>query len=166
MVFIVIFNLFHLRKNFFGMPRKLLALGGYALGKADQLVKDGGMGHTAAIYLNEITAPEKLEKFAATMKTCRILVNTPSSHGGIGDIYNFRLEPSLTLGCGTWGSNSVSVNVGVKHLVNIKTVAERRENMLWFRAPEKIYIKKGCLNVALDELKGKKSLHSNRQLPL
>ena len=124
-----------------------------ALEKAYRLVEDGGLGHTSSIYLNEITEKEKLDKFKLLMKTCRILVNTPSSHGGIGDVYNFRLEPSLTLGCGTWGGNSISENVGVKHLLNIKTVAIRRENMLWFRAPEKIYIKKGCLPVALDELK-------------
>ena len=124
-----------------------------ALKKAEQLVADGGYGHTSSIYLNEITEREKLNEFASRMKTCRILLNTPSSHGGIGDLYNFKLAPSLTLGCGSWGGNSVSENVGVKHLLNIKTVAERRENMLWFRAPEKIYIKKGCLPVALDELK-------------
>ena len=124
-----------------------------ALDKAEVLVADGGFGHTSSVYLNEISETEKLEKFAHRMKTCRILVNTPSSHGGIGDLYNFKLAPSLTLGCGSWGGNSVSENVGVKHLINIKTVAERRENMLWFRAPEKIYIKKGCLPVALDELK-------------
>ncbi len=124
-----------------------------ALSKADRLVADGGFGHTSSVYLNEVTEKEKLDKFAARMKTCRILVNTPSSHGGIGDLYNFKLAPSLTLGCGSWGGNSVSENVGVKHLLNIKTVAERRENMLWFRAPQKIYIKKGCLPVALDELK-------------
>ena len=124
-----------------------------ALDKAERLVEDGGFGHTSSVYLNEITAGDKLDAFAARMKTCRILVNTPSSHGGIGDLYNFKLAPSLTLGCGSWGGNSVSENVGVKHLLNIKTVAERRENMLWFRAPEKIYIKKGCLPVALDELK-------------
>ena len=124
-----------------------------ALDKADQLVADGGYGHTSSIYLNEITEGKKLNAFAARMKTCRILVNTPSSHGGIGDLYNFKLAPSLTLGCGSWGGNSVSENVGVKHLLNIKTVAERRENMLWFRAPEKVYIKKGCLSVALDELR-------------
>ncbi len=124
-----------------------------ALNKAEQLVADGGYGHTSSVYLNEVTEQEKLNEFAARMKTCRILVNTPSSHGGIGDLYNFKLAPSLTLGCGSWGGNSVSENVGVKHLVNIKTVAERRENMLWFRAPEKVYIKKGCLPVALDELK-------------
>ena len=124
-----------------------------ALEKAEHLVADGGYGHTASVYLNEITAPEKLDAFAARMKTCRILVNTPAAQGGIGDLYNFKLAPSLTLGCGSWGGNSVSENVGVKHLINIKTVAERRENMLWFRAPEKIYIKKGCLPVALDELR-------------
>ncbi len=124
-----------------------------ALSKAEHLVADGGYGHTSSIYINETTEKEKLAEFSSRMKTCRILVNTPSSHGGIGDLYNFKLAPSLTLGCGSWGGNSVSDNVGVKHLINIKTVAERRENMLWFRAPEKIYIKKGCLPVALDELK-------------
>ena len=124
-----------------------------AFGKAERLIADGGYGHTSSIYLNEITEHDKLDEFAARMKTCRILVNTPSSQGGIGDLYNFKLAPSLTLGCGSWGGNSVSENVGVKHLINIKTVAERRENMLWFRAPEKVYIKKGCLPVALDELK-------------
>ena len=124
-----------------------------ALNKADRLVADGGYGHTAAVYLNPITAREKLTAFENRMKTCRILLNTPSAHGGIGDLYNFKLAPSLTLGCGSWGGNSVSENVGVKHLLNIKTVAERRENMLWFRTPQKVYIKKGCLPVALDELK-------------
>lgn len=124
-----------------------------ALDKAERLVADGGYGHTSSVYLDKVTEVAKIEKFAARMKTCRILVNTPSSQGGIGDLYNFKLAPSLTLGCGSWGGNSVSENVGVKHLINIKTVAERRENMLWFRAPEKVYIKKGCLPVALDELK-------------
>ncbi len=124
-----------------------------ALDKAERLVADGGYGHTASVYLNPITQQEKLHDFAARMKTCRILVNTPSAQGGIGDLYNFKLAPSLTLGCGSWGGNSVSENVGVKHLLNIKTVAARRENMLWFRVPEKVYIKKGCLPVALDELK-------------
>ena len=124
-----------------------------ALEKAERLIEDGGLGHTSSIYLDEVTQQEKLNVFAARMKTCRILVNTPSSHGGIGDLYNFKLAPSLTLGCGSWGGNSVSENVGIKHLLNIKTVAERRENMLWFRAPEKVYIKKGCLPVALDELR-------------
>ena len=123
-----------------------------ALSRAERLVEDGGFGHTSSLYINDITGNEKINIFAERMKTCRILVNTPSSHGGIGDLYNFKLAPSLTLGCGSWGGNSVSENVGVKHLLNIKTVAERRENMLWFRAPEKIYIKKGCLPVALDEL--------------
>ncbi len=123
-----------------------------AFEKAEHLIADGGYGHTSSIYLNAQTETEKLHEFAERMKTCRILVNTPSSHGGIGDLYNFKLAPSLTLGCGSWGGNSVSDNVGVKHLLNIKTVAERRENMLWFRAPEKIYMKKGCLPVALDEL--------------
>ena len=124
-----------------------------AFDKAEHLIADGGYGHTSSIYLNEVTEREKLNEFASRMKTCRILVNTPSSHGGIGDLYNFKLTPSLTLGCGSWGGNSVSENVGVKHLINIKTVAERRQNMLWFRAPQKVYIKKGCLPVALDELK-------------
>ena len=124
-----------------------------AFSKAEQLIADGGYGHTSSIYLNEVTETEKLNEFVERMKTCRILVNTPSSHGGIGDLYNFKLAPSLTLGCGSWGGNSVSENVGVKHLINIKSVAERRQNMLWFRAPEKVYIKKGCLPVALDELK-------------
>ena len=125
---------------------------GDAFDKAEHLIADGGYGHTSSIYLNTETEQEKLNEFSARMKTCRILVNTPSSQGGIGDLYNFRLTPSLTLGCGSWGGNSVSENVGVRHLLNIKTVAERRENMLWFRAPEKVYIKKGCLPVALDEL--------------
>lgn len=113
-----------------------------AFTKAERLIADGGYGHTSSIYLNEVTERAKLDEFQSRMKTCRVLVNTPSSQGGIGDLYNFRLTPSLTLGCGTWGGNSVSENVGVKHLINIKTVAERRENMLWFRAPEKVYIKK------------------------
>ncbi len=124
-----------------------------ALDKAERLFADGGFGHTSSISLNVTTEQEKLNPFSARMKTCRILVNTPSSHGGIGDLYNFKLTPSLTLGCGSWGGNSVSENVSVKHLLNIKSVAERRENMLWFRAPQKVYIKKGCLPVALDELK-------------
>ncbi len=127
-----------------------------AMDKADQLVCDGGYGHTASIYLDTVTQGKKLDAFSHKMKACRIVVNTPSAQGGIGDLYNFRLAPSLTLGCGSWGGNSVSENVGVKHLLNIKTVAERRENMLWFRAPEKVYFKKGCLPVALDELKGHK----------
>ena len=127
-----------------------------ALEKADRLVRDGGYGHTAAVYLDPLGAKEKLDAFAARMKACRILLNTPSAQGGIGDLYNFKLAPSLTLGCGSWGGNSVSENVGVKHLLNIKTVAMRRENMLWFRAPEKVYFKKGSLPVALSELKDHK----------
>ncbi len=123
-----------------------------AVAKAERLVADGGYGHTASLYI-DVREQEKMAKHAAAMKTCRIVVNTPSSHGGIGDLYNFKLTPSLTLGCGSWGGNSVSENVGVKHLLNIKTVAERRENMLWFRAPEKVYFKKGCMPVALEELK-------------
>ena len=132
-----------------------------AVSKAYRLIEDGGLGHTSSLYINTVTEKEKIEKFYHTMKTCRVLINTPSSQGGIGDIYNFKLAPSLTLGCGTWGGNSVSENVGVKHLINIKTVAERRENMLWFRAPEKVYLKRGCLPVALEELKnvmGKKRI--------
>ncbi len=124
-----------------------------ALSKACRLIDDGGLGHTSSIYANVQTAKAKIDEFAERMRTCRILVNTPSSHGGIGDLYNFKLAPSLTLGCGSWGGNSVSENVGVKHLLNIKTVAERRENMLWFRTPQKVYLKKGCLPVALQELK-------------
>ena len=124
-----------------------------AVSKAYKLIEDGGLGHTSSLYINTVTEKEKIATFYNTMKTCRVLINTPSSQGGIGDIYNFKLAPSLTLGCGSWGGNSVSENVGVKHLINIKTVAERRENMLWFRAPEKVYLKRGCLPVALEELK-------------
>lgn len=120
---------------------------------AKELINVGGLGHTASVYLNENTSKDKLNIFYNKMKACRVLVNTPSSHGGIGDLYNFKLQPSMTLGCGSWGNNSVSENVGVKHLLNIKTVAKRRENMLWFRTPNKVYMKKGCLSVALDELK-------------
>ena len=132
-----------------------------AVAKAEQLIADGGYGHTSSVYLNVLTEQKKLELFENRMKTCRVLVNTPSSQGGIGDLYNFKLAPSLTLGCGSWGGNSVSENVGVKHLMNIKTVAERRENMLWLRTPQKVYFKKGCLPGALDELKnvmGKKKV--------
>ena len=124
-----------------------------AMAKAERLIEDGGHGHTASLYVDPANRRDVLMAFAERMETCRIVVNTPSSQGGIGDLYNFKLAPSLTLGCGSWGGNSVSENVGVKHLLNIKTVAERRENMLWFRAPQKIYIKKGCLPVALRELK-------------
>ena len=123
-----------------------------AIAKAAQLVADGGYGHTASLYV-DVKQQDKVAKHAAAMKTCRILINTPSSHGGIGDLYNFKLAPSLTLGCGSWGGNSVSENIGVKHLLNIKSVAERRENMLWLRIPEKVYFKKGCMPVALSELK-------------
>ena len=123
-----------------------------ALSKAEHLIADGGFGHTSSLYINVETQADKIAEFSERMKTCRCLINTPSSHGGIGDLYNFKMAPSLTLGCDSWGGNSVSENVGVKHLLNVKTVAERRENMLWFRAPEKVYFKKGCLPVALDEL--------------
>ena len=124
-----------------------------AISKARKLIEDGGLGHTSSLYINTITEKEKIEEFYSNMKTCRVLINTPSSQGGIGDLYNFKLTPSLTLGCGSWGGNSVSENVGIKQLLNVKTVAERRENMLWFRAPEKVYVKRGCLPVALEELK-------------
>ncbi|MDE6182243.1 MAG: bifunctional acetaldehyde-CoA/alcohol dehydrogenase [Eubacteriales bacterium] len=124
-----------------------------ALQKADTLVKDGGYGHTSSIYIDTLVGKERLDKFTNVIKTGRIVVNTPSTHGGIGDLYNFNLAPSMTLGCGSWGGNSVSENVGIKHLLNTKVVAERRENMLWFRTPQKVYFKKGCLPVALDELK-------------
>ena len=124
-----------------------------AIKKARKLIEDGGLGHTSSLYIDTINEKEKIAKFYSQMKTCRVLINTPSSQGGIGDLYNFKLTPSLTLGCGSWGGNSVSENVGIKQLMNIKTVAERRENMLWFRTPEKVYIKKGCLPVALEELK-------------
>ena len=132
-----------------------------ALDKASNLIDDGGLGHTSSLYINTTTGEDKIKMFYERMKTCRILINTPSSQGGIGDLYNFKLTPSLTLGCGSWGGNSISENIGVKHLLNIKTVAERRENMLWFRAPEKVYIKRGCLPVALEEIKmvmGKKKV--------
>ena len=124
-----------------------------ALNKASRLVEDGGLGHTSSLYINVETGKDKIAVWSQRMKTCRQLINTPSAQGGIGDIYNFMLAPSLTLGCGSWGGNSVSENVGVKHLLNIKTIAERKENMLWFRAPEKVYFKRGCLGVALRELK-------------
>ena len=124
-----------------------------AIEKAQRLIKDGGLGHTSSLFIDTLHEKEKIEKFYNNMKTCRVLINTPASQGGIGDLYNFKLVPSLTLGCGSWGGNSVSENVGIKQLVNIKTVAERRNNMLWFRAPEKVYIKRGCLPVALEELK-------------
>ena len=124
-----------------------------AIKKAKKLIEDGGLGHTSSIYIDSYKEKSKLEEFYNNMKTCRVLINTPASQGGIGDLYNFKLTPSLTLGCGSWGGNSISENVGVKQLLNIKIVANRRENMLWFRTPEKVYIKKGCLPVALEELK-------------
>lgn len=124
-----------------------------AMDITERLIIDGGVGHTSVLYVDPVKGPEKIKRFEERMKTCRILINTPSSQGGIGDLYNFRLLPSLTLGCGSWAGNAVSDNVGIKELVNIKTVAERRENMLWLRTPEKIYFKKGCTPVALKELK-------------
>lgn len=124
-----------------------------AVNKAERLIEDGGLGHTSSIYIDEINEQEKLNKFKLAMKTCRIVVNTPSSFGAIGDLYNFNMTPSLTLGCGSWGGNSISDNVGIKNLLNIKTVAHRRENMLWFRTPSKVYFKKGCMGVAIKELK-------------
>ena len=131
-----------------------------AVEKAVRLVKLGGFGHTSVLYTDAVKSQDRVEKFGAAMKTGRTIINMPSSQGAIGDIYNFKLSPSLTLGCGSWGGNSVSENVGVKHLLNIKTVAKRRENMLWFRVPPKIYFKYGCLPVALRELKvlGKKKV--------
>ncbi|NLP28916.1 MAG: bifunctional acetaldehyde-CoA/alcohol dehydrogenase [Clostridia bacterium] len=123
-----------------------------ALYKAAKLVEYGGFGHTSVLYTDQIKSRDRIAKFGATMKTGRTIINMPSSQGAIGDLYNFKLAPSLTLGCGSWGGNSVSENVGVKHLLNIKSVAERRENMLWFRVPDKIYFKYGCLAIALREL--------------
>ena len=129
-----------------------------ALEKADRLIILGGMGHTSILYTDEIKSKDRIAAFGAKMKTARTLINMPASQGAIGDLYNFKLAPSLTLGCGSWGGNSISENVGPKHLINIKTVAKRRENMLWFRVPEKTYFKYGCLPIALEELKdmGKK----------
>ncbi|KAJ49272.1 acetaldehyde dehydrogenase/alcohol dehydrogenase [Clostridium tetanomorphum] len=124
-----------------------------ALDKAVRLIEDGGKGHTSVLYTNTVKSQDRVERFSMTMKTGRTIINMPASQGAMGDVYNFKLEPSLTLGCGTWGGNSVSENVGVKHLINIKNVAERRENMLWFRVPEKVYFKYGCLAMALNELK-------------
>ncbi len=124
-----------------------------ALDKADRLIRDGGYGHTAALYIDPQRADDRLARFEARMKACRLLINTPAAQGGVGDLYNFRLAPSLTLGCGSWGGNSVSENVGVMHLLNIKTVAARRNNMLWFRTPPKVYMKQGCLRHALSELR-------------
>ncbi len=124
-----------------------------AIEKARHLIYDGGLGHTSSLFINTITEQEKIQKFYSSMPTCRVVINMPSSQGGIGDIYNFKMAPSLTLGCGSWGGNSVSENVGIKHLLNVKTVVERRNNMLWVRMPEKVYIKRGCLPVAIEELK-------------
>ena len=123
------------------------------LTKAERLVELGGFGHTSSLYTHRTKSADRIAKFGATMKTGRVIVNMPAAQGAIGDLYNFKLAPSLTLGCGSWGGNSVSENVGVKHLLNVKSVAERRENMLWFRVPEKVYFKYGSLGVALKELK-------------
>ena len=136
-----------------------------AFDKAEELVQFGGRGHTAVLY-TDLKNVNRIEQFGEMMDTGRVLINQPSSHGAIGDIYNFRLEPSLTLGCGSWGGNAVSENVGVKHLLNIKTISERRENMLWFRVPEKIYFKRGCLPVALGDLTGKKKAFVVTDKPL
>ena len=122
---------------------------------AYELVLKGGAGHTSVLYTDERKS-ERINAYAEKMPSCRILINSPSSQGGIGDLFNFKLEPSLSLGCGSWGGNAVSGNIGVEHLLNYKTVAERRENMLWFKVPPKVYFKRGCLDLALKELKGKK----------
>ncbi|WP_105616765.1 bifunctional acetaldehyde-CoA/alcohol dehydrogenase [Vallitalea okinawensis] len=124
-----------------------------ALTKSVRLVELGGLGHTSVLYTDQIKSKDRIEKFSQAMKTGRTIINMPSSQGAIGDLYNFKLAPSLTLGCGSWGGNSVTENVGVKHLINIKSVAERRENMLWYRIPDKVYFKYGCLGIALEELK-------------
>lgn len=121
--------------------------------KAERLVELGGFGHTSVLYTDQIKSKDRIARFGLRMKTGRTIINMPSSQGAIGDIYNFKLAPSLTLGCGSWGGNSISENVGVKHLLNIKNVAERRENMLWYRVPKKVYFKYGCLNIALKDLK-------------
>ena len=122
---------------------------------AHELVLKGGAGHTSVLYTDERKS-DRINAYAEKMPSCRILINSPSSQGGIGDLFNFKLEPSLSLGCGSWGGNAVSGNIGVEHLLNYKTVAERRENMLWFKVPPKVYFKRGCLDLALKELKGKK----------
>ena len=126
-----------------------------AMNKAKHLVEFAGNGHTSILYTNPRN-DERIKLYGDTMTTGRVMINCPAAQGAIGDIYNFRLEPSLTLGCGSWGRNSVSENVGVKHLMNIKSVAKREENMLWFKVPPKVYIKPGCLSLALKELKGRK----------
>ena len=123
-----------------------------ALDKADRLIELGGMGHTSVLYTDQLKNRDRVLTFGERMKTARTLINMPAAQGAIGDLFNFKLAPSLTLGCGSWGGNSVSENVGPKHLINVKSIAERRENMLWFRVPEKTYFKYGCLPVALQEL--------------
>ena len=123
-----------------------------ALDKADRLIELGGMGHTSVLYTDQVKNRDRVLTFGERMKTARTLINMPAAQGAIGDLFNFKLAPSLTLGCGSWGGNSVSENVGPKHLINVKSIAERRENMLWFRVPEKTYFKYGCLPVALAEL--------------
>lgn len=127
-----------------------------SLKKASRLIELGGFGHTSIIYTNQVQSRDRIEQFGVAMKTARTLINMPASQGAIGDIYNFKLAPSLTLGCGSWGGNSISENVGPKHLINVKRIAERRENMLWFRVPDKTYFKYGCLPVALEELNAMK----------
>src|SRR3954468_6060680 len=127
-----------------------------ACDKAAALVALGGIGHTAALYTDQDLQNDRIAIFGERMKTARILINTPSSQGGIGDLYNFRLAPSLTLGCGSWGGNSISENVGTQHLLNRKTVAKRAENMLWHKLPSSIYFRRGCLPFALEDLRGHK----------
>ena len=127
-----------------------------ALRLASRMIELGGFGHTSILYTNQVESVDRIEKFGVAMKTARTLINMPASQGAIGDIYNFKLAPSLTLGCGSWGGNSISENVGPKHLINVKRIAERRENMLWFRVPDKIYFKFGCLPIALEELNAMK----------
>jgi acetaldehyde dehydrogenase/alcohol dehydrogenase len=126
-----------------------------ATAKAETLIEYGGLGHTSSLY-TDMRNTDRIRYYGEKMKTSRVLVNMPSSQGAIGDIYNFKLEPSLTLGCGSWGGNSISENVGVKHLMNVKNIAERRENMLWFKVPSKVYFKYGCLNLALKEMNDRK----------
>lgn len=127
-----------------------------ALDKADALVKLGGIGHTSGLYTDQDTQVQRVKRFGERMKTARILINTPASQGGIGDLYNFKLAPSLTLGCGSWGGNSISENVGPSHLINKKTVAKRAENMLWHKLPSSIYFRRGSLPIALEELADKR----------
>jgi len=136
-----------------------------AVAKASALVEFGGRGHTSVLYVDP-TRRDRIDYFESRVATSRMLLNTPSSQGAIGDLYNFHLDPSLTLGCGSWGGNSISDNVGPQHLLNIKTVAERRENMLWFRVPPEVYFKRGCLPVALQELAGKRRVFIVTDKPL